>query len=118
MVKIPKHIYRYKVHGHTCQAVPLVDSKETICGDCDDSGRRQTRLGVGCHVSHGRVRRKLQHHDNILLHLLRKHQRRLQEKILFRTPTEVDNTTQRAERGGKRAEEQRRGDEWRSRSRC
>lgn len=35
-------------------------------------------------MSHGRVGRELQHHYNVLLHLLCEHQWGLQEKILFR----------------------------------
>lgn len=35
-------------------------------------------------MSHGRVGRELQDHYDVLLHLLCEHQRRLQEKILFR----------------------------------
>lgn len=84
------------VHGHkclTCQAVPLVDSKEAVGGDCDYGRWCQTRLGVGRYMRHRRVRWELQHHDNILLHLLRKHQRGLQKKILFRTPR-MDNGMQ------------------------
>lgn len=37
-------------------------------------------------MCHRRIGRELQHHDNILLHLLREHQWGLQEKILFRAP--------------------------------
>lgn len=81
------------MYGHTCQAVPLVDSKEPVGGDRDDGGPRQTLLGVGSDVSHRRVRGELQHHYNILLHLLRKHHWGLQEKILFRAPM-MDNTRQ------------------------
>lgn len=44
-------------------------------------------------MGHRRVGWELQHHDNILLHLLRKHQRGLQEKILFRPPR-TDNGMQ------------------------
>lgn len=40
-------------------------------------------------MSHGRVGRELQYHYDVLLHLLCEHQRRLQEKILFR-PTGGD----------------------------
>lgn len=48
-------------------------------------------------MGHRRVGWELQHHDNILLHLLRKHQRALQEKILFRPPGRT--TPCREERG-------------------
>lgn len=74
----------------TCQPVPLVDSKEAVGGDGDDGGGRQTRLGVGRYVRYGRIGRELQHHDDVLLHLLGKHQRRLQEKILFRDGQQDD----------------------------
>lgn len=46
-------------------------------------------------MSHGRVGRELQYHYDVLLHLLCEHQRRLQEKILFRR------------RGTRRGEERR-----------
>lgn len=73
--------------------MPLVDSKEPVRGDRDDGRPRQTLLGVGSDVSHRRVRGELQHHYNIVLHLLRKHHWGLQEKILFRAPM-MDNTRQ------------------------
>lgn len=91
----------YGLRSLTCQTVPLVDCEETVGCDGDDSRRRQTWLGVGRHVGHGRVGWELQHHDNILLHLLRKHQRGLQEKILFRPP---GRTTGRREEKVGRAE--------------
>lgn len=86
----------------TCQAVPFVDREEAVGGDGYDGGRHEARLGVGCHVRHRRIGRELQHHDDVLLHLLREHQRRLQEKILFREPgdemTGQNNGDQKAKR--------------------
>lgn len=66
--------------------MPLVDGEQAVGGDGDDGGHRQARLGVGSNVGHRRVGRELEHHDDVLLHLLCEHQRGLQEKILFRVP--------------------------------
>lgn len=64
--------------------MPLVDGEKAVGGNGDDGGHHQARLGVGSNVSNGRVGRELQHHYDVLLHLLCEHQRGLQEKILFR----------------------------------
>lgn len=67
----------------TRKVVPLVHSKQPVSSDCDHSRSRQTRLGVGCHVSDRGVGGELQDHDNILLGLVCEHQRTLQEEILL-----------------------------------
>lgn len=84
--------------------MPLVDGKKAVGGNGDDGRHRQARLGVGGDVSHGRVGRELQDHDDVLLHLLCEHQRRLQEKILFRPGREgrAREPRQRKTRGGGR----------------
>lgn len=97
---------------HTGQAVPLIDSEEAVGGDGDDGGCGQARLSVGHHVGHRRIRGELQHHDDVLLHLLCEHQRRLQEEILFSGPRRVDGQADgendsRAEGFGKEGERER-----------
>ena len=61
----------------TSEAMPLVDGEEAVGGDGDDGGIVQARLSVSGYTDHRRVGGKLQHHDYILLHLIRKHQRSL-----------------------------------------
>lgn len=107
--------------GLTCQAVPLVDGEQAVGGDGDDGGHRQARLSVGSNVGHRRVGRELEHHDDVLLHLLCEHQRGLQEKILFRVPAGRDRgddwagRTSRAatvqEKDGKKKEEKKKKEE-------
>lgn len=62
----------------TGEAMPPVDCKKAVGGDGDDGRAAQARLSVSGHVDHWRVGGKLQDHDHILLHLIRKHQRSLQ----------------------------------------
>lgn len=58
-------------------------------------------------MSHRRVGWELQHHYHILLHLLRKHQRGLQEKILFRPPQDGQrNAGKRGEKSQGAADEE------------
>lgn len=80
--------------------MPLVDGEEAVGGDGDDGGRGEARLGVGGHVGHGRVAGELQHHDDILLHLLREHQRALQEDILVVMDRSTDGWTEGGRGGG------------------
>lgn len=63
--------------------MPAVDSEEPAAGDGDDGGEGQVRQRVGGHVSDGRVGGKLQHHDDILLHLILKHERTLRKETLL-----------------------------------
>lgn len=75
--------------------MPLVDREEAVGSDSDDGRCSETGLGVRGYVGHRRVGWELQHHDDILLHLLGEHQRGLQEEILFRR---VDDGMQGGER--------------------
>ena len=60
--------------------MPAVDGEDAAAGDCDYGGRGQVRQRVGGHVRHRRVGRKLEHHDDVLLELVLKHQRTLPEE--------------------------------------
>ena len=84
----------------TREAVPLVDGEEAVGSDGDDGGVGQAGLGVGRHMADGGVGGELEHHDDVLLHLVLKHQRTLGKETLL----------SRTERGGEEAEERRRGD--------
>lgn len=108
MFKLKDLIHSYacvhKDKSLTCQTMPLVDSKEAVGSDGDDGSWWQTWLGVGCYMCYRRIWRKLQHHDNVLLHLLRKHQWGLQEKILFKSTgwtTRMQGREKRTERSRK-----------------
>lgn len=63
--------------------MPSVDSKYAVAGDGDHGGDGEVGQGVGGHVRHGRVGRKLQHHDDILLHLVLEHQGTLWRETLL-----------------------------------
>lgn len=83
--------------------VPAVYSKQPATRDGD--GCRDAEVGqrVGCNVCDGRVGGELEHHDDILLHLILKHQRALGKETLVRQ-------TERKERKGQieRARESKR----------
>lgn len=68
----------------TNSVVPSVDGEEAAAGDGDHGGHGEVRQGVGGHVRHGRVGRKLQHHDDVLLHLVLEHERALRKERLLR----------------------------------
>lgn len=68
----------------TDSVVPPVDSKQAAAGDGDHSGDGKMREGVCRHVRYGRVGRKLQHHDDVLLHLVLEHERTLWKETLLR----------------------------------
>ena len=89
--------------GHsvlTHGVVPAVDGEQAAAGDGDGGGDGEVRQRVGGHVRDGRVGGELEHHDDVLLHLVLKHQRTLGKETLL----------SRTERGGEEAEERRRGD--------
>ena len=93
--------------------MPLVDGEEAVGSDGDDGGVGQAGLGVGRHMADGGVGGELEHHDDVLLHLLCEHQRRLQEEILLRPMTGREREREpRAEEDGRRGRtggEDRRG---------
>lgn len=68
----------------TDSVVPPVDSKQAAAGDGDHGGDGKMREGVCRHVRYRRVGRKLQHHDDVLLHLVLEHERTLWKETLLR----------------------------------
>lgn len=70
---------------------------------CDRHGCRYAEVGerVGRNVCHGRVGGKLEHHDDILLHLILKHQRALGKETLVRQ-TEKEKGRERERARGRR----------------
>lgn len=78
--------------------MPAVDSKQPTTSDGDGRWYAKVRQRVGCNVSDGRVGGELEHHDDILLHLILKHQRALGKETLVRQ-TEKDRRTQRKGEG-------------------
>lgn len=77
--------------------VPAVDSKQPATCDSDGCWYAEVRERVGCDVSDWRVGGELEHHDDILLHLILKHQRALGKETLVRQ-TEKERRTQGEER--------------------
>lgn len=68
----------------THSVVPAVDSEQTAAGHSDNGGHCQVGQCVGSHVGDRRVGRKLQDHDDVLLHLLLKHERTLRKETLMK----------------------------------
>lgn len=79
--------------------MPAVDGKQPAT--CDSDGRWYTEVGerVGCDVSDGGVGGELEHHDDILLHLILKHQRALGKETLVRQTEKERGTERRTEKG-------------------
>lgn len=75
--------------------VPPVDCKQPAAGDSHHGRNGQVGQCVGCHVCDGGIWWKLQHHYDILLHLIFKHEGALWKETLL-------------SRKEKRAEENRR----------
>lgn len=71
--------------------VPSVDSKQAAAGDCDHSRYGEMWQGVSSHVRYRRIRRKLQHHNDILLHLVLEHERTLWKETLLSRRVSVEN---------------------------
>ena len=72
--------------GHsvlTHGVVPAVDGEQAAAGDGDGGGDGEVRQRVGGHVRDGRVGGELEHHDDVLLHLVLKHQRTLGKETLL-----------------------------------
>ncbi len=63
--------------------VPSVHGKYTAAGDSDHSRYGEMGQGVGGHMRYWRIGRKLQHHDDILLHLVLEHERTLWKETLL-----------------------------------
>lgn len=97
--------------------MPAVDGKQPAARDGD--GRWYAEVGerVGGHVSDGRVGGELEHHDDILLHLILKHQRALGKETLVRQ-TEKDEGERGGEWGRRARERKNRWDRGREGRRC
>lgn len=67
----------------TYSIVPSVDGKEPAAGDSDHSRYSKMGEGVCSHMRYRRIGRKLQHHNDILLHLVLKHERTLWKETLL-----------------------------------
>lgn len=91
--------------------VPAVDGEQPTTCDGDGRWYAEVRERVGCDVSDRGVGRELKHHDDILLHLILKHQWALGKETLVRQ-TEKERGT--GKEGGGREEGP---GEWRRRER-
>lgn len=63
--------------------VPAIDGEQPATRDRDRSGDAEVWQRVGRHMRDRRVGWKLKHHDDILLHLVLKHQRTLRKETLI-----------------------------------
>lgn len=63
--------------------MPPVDGKQAAAGDSDHGRYGKMGQGVGSHVRDWRIGWKLQHHDDILLHLVLEHERTLWKETLL-----------------------------------
>lgn len=93
--------------------MPAVDGKQPATCDGDGCWYAEVRECVGCDVSDRRVGGELEHHDDVLLHLILKHQWALGKETLVRQ-TEKERGTEegeegRAGEGRSRGERRRRG---------
>lgn len=85
--------------------VPAVDGKQPAARDGDGRRYAEVRQRVGSNMSHRGVGGELEHHDDVLLHLILKHQGALGKETLVRQ-TEKERRTEK-DRGGKRRTQQR-----------
>lgn len=92
--------------------MPAVDGEQPATCDGDGCWYAEVWERVGCDVSDGGVRRELEHHDDILLHLILKHQWALGKETLVRQ-TEKERGTGEEGRG----EGEEGPGEWRRRER-
>lgn len=81
--------------------VPAVDGKQAAARDGDGCWYAEVRERVGRHVGDGGVGGELEHHDDVLLHLILKHQRALGKETLVRQ-------TERKKRKGQRGRDRER----------
>lgn len=86
--------------------MPTVDGEQPATRDGDGCWYAEVGECVCCDVCDGGVGGELEHHDDILLHLILKHQRALGKETLVRQTekergTERKREERRAERGGK-----------------
>lgn len=102
--------------------VPAVDGKQPAT--CDGDGCWYAKVGerVGRDVSDGGVGRELEHHDDILLHLILKHQWALGKETLVRQTEKERGTGRKRKREKGRVRTGRLGQrggagEWRRRER-
>lgn len=72
------------VSSLTHGVVPAVDSKQAAAGHRDDGRHCQMRQRIGSHVGDRRVGGELQYHDDVLLHLLLKHEWTLWKETLMK----------------------------------
>lgn len=80
--------------------MPAVDSKQPATRDGDGGWYAEVGERVGCDVSDGGVGGELEHHDDILLHLILKHQRALGKETLVRQTEKESGTERKGEREG------------------
>lgn len=93
--------------------MPLVYSEDPVGGDSNDGRVCEAWLRVGGHMGNGRVRWELEHHDDVLLHLLCEHQWGLQKEILLSpsSPSAGSRETQRKKERWWEEEKEKRGRE-------
>lgn len=101
--------------------MPAVDCKQPATRDGDGCWYAEVGECVGCDVCDGGIGGELEHHDDILLHLILKHQRALGKETLVRQTEKETGTERERKREGRGEEgrsegEERRG-EWRRRKR-
>lgn len=78
--------------------VPAVYSKQTATRDGDGCWYTEVGESVGRNVGDGGVGGELEHHDDVLLHLILKHQRALGKETLVRQTEKEEKRTERKRR--------------------
>lgn len=83
-MSVIKHITSYvSLAPLTYSVVPSIDGKQSAASDSNHSGYSEVGQGVGSHMGYRRIGWKLQHHDDILLHLVFEHERTLWKETLL-----------------------------------
>lgn len=67
----------------TYSVVPSIDGKQSAACDSNHSGYGEMGQCVGSHMGYWRIGWKLQHHYDILLHLVFEHERTLWKETLL-----------------------------------
>lgn len=90
--------------------MPAVDGEQAAARDGDSCRYAEVGERVGGDVGDGRVGGKLEHHDDVLLHLILEHQRALGKETLVETDRERKKEGGRDGNGRGRGERGRSGD--------
>lgn len=99
--------------------MPAVDGEQAAARDGDGCWYAKVGEGVGGDVGDGRVGGELEHHDDVLLHLILKHQGALRKETLVRQTEKERRRWEEREmegREGQKGHDRRRGRrKWRRR---